>query len=90
MDYQFDPEKARENLRKHSVGFDEAIAVFRDPYAVSFEDSDAQGEHRTVTLGASMTGRLLVVVWTLRRDEVRIISARRATRTERVSYESQL
>jgi uncharacterized protein len=90
VDFEFDPEKAHANYRKHGVAFDEAIGVFADVYAISGDDRNSEGELRTLTLGMSTGARLLVVVWTMRGETVRIISARRATRTERVDYESQL
>jgi hypothetical protein len=84
----FDPNKAANNLRKHGVRFADAEAVLADPLALTREDDDATGEQRFVTIGADSTGRLLVVVFTWRGEEIQLISARPATAKERESYES--
>lgn len=88
MRFQFDPAKAAANLRKHGVSFADAEGVFHDPLAVTIEDPDAEGERRFVAIGLGNTGELLVVVYALRGDEFRLMSARRATRKERKQYES--
>ena len=88
MDFQFDPAKAAGNLRKHGVSFADAEAVFMDPLALHRIDPDAEGEERFVTVGAGSAGHLLVVVYTLRGDAIRLISARRATPVEIRAYES--
>lgn len=88
MDVTFDPAKAVVNLRKHGVSFAEAETALYDPLALTREDDDAEGEARYVTLGLGGQARLLVVVWTLREDRIRLISARLATRNERKTYES--
>lgn len=85
-DIEFDPEKARANLRKHGVDFAHAEQSLRDPFAVTIEDPDARGERRFVTLGMDALGRVLVVVHTERGDRVRLISPRRASRGEREQY----
>ena len=88
MDFQWDPGKAKSNLRKHGVSFDEAASVFFDSLAVSGNDPDHSiDESRYVTFGLSSRGRLLTVIHTVRADSIRILSARRATRTERKLYE---
>jgi uncharacterized DUF497 family protein len=88
VDFQWDLGKARSNLRKHGVSFDEAASVFFDPLAVSGNDPDHSiDESRYVTFGLSSRGRLLAVIHTVRADSIRIISARRATRNERRLYE---
>ena len=88
MDFQWDVAKARANLRKHGVSFDEAASAFFDPLAVSGNDPDhSTDEDRFITFGLSSRGRLLTVVHTVRTESIRIISARRATRTERKLYE---
>lgn len=88
MDFQFDPAKAAGNLRKHGVSFADAEAVFMDPLALHRIDPDAEGEERFVAIGAGSAGHLLVVVYTLRGDAIRLISARRATPVEIRAYES--
>ena len=88
MDFQFDPAKAAGNLRKHGVSFADAEGVFMDPLSLHRIDPDAEGEERFVAIGEGTAGQLLVVVYTLRSDAIRLISARRATPTEIRSYES--
>ena len=88
MDFQWDVAKAKANLRKHGVSFDEAASVFFDSFAVSGNDPDhSMDESRFITFGLSSRGRLLAVIHTVREESIRIISARRATRTERNLYE---
>jgi uncharacterized DUF497 family protein len=87
MRFQFDPSKAAANLKKHGVSFPDAEGVFHDPLAVTIEDPDAEGERRFVAIGLGNLGELLVVVYALRGDEYRLISARRPTRKERKHYE---
>ena len=86
VDFEFDPAKARSNLRKHGVSFAHAEQALRDPMAVTIEDPDAGGEQRFVTLGADALGRVLVVVHTPRGDGTRLISARKASRGEAGQY----
>lgn len=88
MEFQFDPAKAAGNLRKHGVSFADAEAVFMDPLALHRIDPDAEGEERFVAIGAGSAGPLLVVVYTLRGEAIRLISARRATPVEIRAYES--
>jgi uncharacterized protein len=83
----WDPDKAKANLEKHGVRFSDAELVLYDPYAVTVEDSAAQGEQRHVSIGLDAVGRILVVVYTYRGENVRLISARPATRRERRQYE---
>jgi uncharacterized DUF497 family protein len=88
MRISFDPNKAAANFRKHGIRFSDAESVLFDAMALTREDNDAEGEERFVSIGADATGRLLVVVFTYRDDEVRLISARLATAKERSYYES--
>jgi hypothetical protein len=81
----WDPEKAAANLRKHGVDLADAATVLSDEQALTVEDDDPD-EERFVTLGMDALGRLLVVVYTWRGQEPRLISARRATRSERGQY----
>jgi uncharacterized DUF497 family protein len=85
---QWDAEKAAANLRKHGVDFADAETTLRDEMAMTMPDDDPDGE-RFVTLGMDALGRLLVVVYEWRDDDVRLISARRATRAERRQYEGK-
>jgi hypothetical protein len=84
--FQYDPSKAAANLRKHRVSFADAEGVFGDPLAITLEDPDAEGEPRYVAVALGSAGELLVVVYSAREDEIRLISARRATRKERKQY----
>ena len=85
---QWDADKAATNLRKHGVDFADAETALRDEMALTRPDEDAEAE-RFVTLGADALGRLLVVVYEWRDEDVRLISARRATRAERRQYEDK-
>jgi uncharacterized DUF497 family protein len=86
MEVDFDPDKARSNLKKHKVSFAHAEQVLRDPMALTIEDLDSEGEVRFVTLGMDALGRALVVVHTPRGDRVRLISARKASAGEAEQY----
>jgi hypothetical protein len=87
MEYEWNPEKATANLRKHGVSFADAVAVFQDEFALLVADA-VSDEARFVLLGMDAFGHLLVVVYTWRgQDRIRIISARKATRAERAHYE---
>jgi uncharacterized DUF497 family protein len=86
VNIEFDPAKAKCNLRKHRVSFEEAVTVIFDPMALCIEDSTAEGESRWVLVGMSDLGRLLTVVYTLRKERIRIISARKSTRRETKDY----
>ena len=88
MRFQFDPAKAASNLKKHGVSFADAEGVFYDPLAIHQLDPDSDDEERFVAVGMGSTGTILVVVYTLRGEEIRLISARHATQHEVKSYES--
>jgi uncharacterized DUF497 family protein len=83
----WDPGKAAANLAKHGVHFSDAELVLYDPHAVTVEDEAAEGEQRLVTIGLDAVGRVVLVVYTFRGEDVRLISARPATRRERRTYE---
>jgi uncharacterized protein len=88
MEFEWNPEKAAINLKKHNLSFQEAATVFDDSLSVTFPDPDHSiGESRYVIIGMSRSGQLLVVSHTDRENRTRIISARRATRQERRFYE---
>ena len=87
MTVDHDPVKALANFRKHGVSFADAEGVFFDPLAMTIEDVDSEAEPRFVTIGLGSAGEVLVVVYTYRGNGPRLISARRATRKERKSYE---
>ena len=86
MVYQWNRDKAATNIRKHGVDFADAVSVFSDDLAITIPD-ERFGEERFVTIGLDVFGRVLVVVYTLRGDEIRVISARKATRQELRQYE---
>jgi uncharacterized protein len=90
MKIEFDPKKAALNPLNHDgVTFEEAKPVLLDPYALTREDTDANGESRFITLGMGAKQRVLVVVWTLRGERIRLISAWKATQPQRRRYEQQ-
>jgi uncharacterized protein len=89
MSFQWDPSKAVTNAEKHGVSFEEAVTVFGDILATTIDDPDHSiGEFRLLTTGISRSQRLLVVSHTDRGGQVRLISARLATRQEKRIYES--
>ncbi|HWH91311.1 MAG TPA: BrnT family toxin [Candidatus Binatia bacterium] len=88
MTFEWDSRKARSNLVKHGVGFEEASTIFGDPLSLTISDPDhSLREERYITVGKAFTGKLLVVVHTERGNNIRIISARPASRRERKFYE---
>jgi len=89
--FTWDPRKARRNLAKHGVSFDDAKTVFDDDFFLVFADPDHSTEEAPfIIMGQSKQGRLLVVAYTERSDTIRIISAREATRQERKSYAEEI
>ena len=88
MRFEFDPAKAATNLKKHGVSFADAEGVFFDPLGIHQEDPDAEGEQRFIAVGTGSAGQILVVAYALRGNDIRLISARRATRREVKDYES--
>jgi uncharacterized DUF497 family protein len=87
--FEWDTEKDRLNQKKHAVSFADTFAVFEDPNALT-TDSHERGEERYATIGLDCFGRILVVVYTWRGENIRIISARKATKSEMRQYESEL
>jgi uncharacterized protein len=85
MDFEWDSAKERANRNKHGVGFRTATKVFLDPGVIEFDDRDATGELRFNAIGL-VDGRMLFVVYTMRGDVVRIISARGAEPHEKRKY----
>ena len=90
--FEWDDDKARSNLRKHRVGFIEAVSVFEDPLARIFDDpAHSAEEAREIIIGHSIVGRLFLVCFIEPlEDEVRIISARRVTKREKNDYEEYI
>lgn len=88
MRFEWNPNKARINLRKHGISFDEATTAFADDISITADDPDhSDDEDRFITIGISSARRLLVIAHTDRDDRIRIISARLATQAERKLYE---
>jgi hypothetical protein len=87
MDFQWDPNKAKANFNKHGVRFADAIGVFDDPYAITIDDPYLGSEQRFAAIGLDLQSRIIVVVYTYRRDNIRLISARKATKKEVKIYE---
>jgi uncharacterized DUF497 family protein len=91
VDITWDPIKADINLKKHGVSFEEAATVIQAAMTVTIEDGASEGEQRFVTIGVSIKLRVLMVVHTYRDDEeIRIISARKATKKEQEVYEERI
>ena len=87
MQFEWNPIKARQNLKKHGVSFDQAVTAFYDPLSATFDDPDHSiDEQRCITVGLSSKGRLLVVAHVERGENTRIISARPATAHERKNH----
>ena len=90
MEFEWDPRKAKSNVHKHRVSFEEAVLVFSDIFSFTYNDeAHSHAERRYATLGTSARGRVLVVAHTMRGQRVRIISARVATPRERKWYEEE-
>jgi uncharacterized DUF497 family protein len=88
LNFEWDQVKAAENYHKHGVSFEEGVTVFHDPLSISIEDPDHSiNEQRYVETGTCDNGRILVVSYTERGRNIRIISCREATRRERRQYE---
>jgi uncharacterized DUF497 family protein len=87
MSPEFDPKKNAANIAKHGVSLATGDGVLHDPLAITIEDSSALDEPRWITVGTNSLGSLMVVVWTERGEEIRLISVRLAMPKERKSYE---
>lgn len=86
MGFQWNHNKAQSNLKKHGIDFADAVTIFDDFNAVTINDP-GHSEERFITIGMDAYGRILVVVYTWRADDIRLISARKATKHERKQYE---
>jgi uncharacterized DUF497 family protein len=87
LGFEWDPDKANKNVEKHHVSFEEAATVFDDPMFITFiDDEHSIDEERYITIGLSSRGRLLMLAHADRKDHIRIISARRATKKEEQFY----
>ncbi len=90
MEFEWDPLKAEDNLKKHGVDFTEAATVFSDPLSITYSDPDhSLDEDRYIIIGSSSTNRLLIVAHTDRDESTRLISAREVTSRERKLYEDE-
>jgi len=83
----WDSVKAKSNRIKHRVFFSDVEPVFYDPNAISFEDRESEGEARYIVIGLDSTTRLIVVAYTYRDNFIRVISARKASKSEQKVYE---
>ena len=91
LQFEWDETKAKANLRKHDVSFEEAITTFSDPHTLTiFDVKHSDEEDRFIDIGLSTSGRILVVIYTERGERIRIISCRKATPTERRQYEQRI
>jgi len=90
MNPEFDPTKNVANIAKHGISLSQGDGVLLDPFAMTVEDELSGGEHRWVTIGVNSFGALMVVVWTDRGDDIRLISVRKAEPKERRSYEERI
>jgi uncharacterized protein len=86
----WDPNKAEINFKKHRIRFSDAEAVLFDPFALTFEEQVVATEQRYVTVGSDAVGRIIAIVYSYRTDTIRLISARKATPTERRQYEKRI
>jgi hypothetical protein len=89
MEYEWDSSKATSNLRKHKVSFADATSALEDELALTIDD-DYPNEKRYATIGTDALGRVLVVIWTPRGENIRLISARPVTPAERRQYAEDL
>ncbi len=88
LTFEWNEAKARENLIKHKVSFDEGKTVFNDPLLLTFADADSsEAKERCINIGLSARNRILVLIHTQRKGKIRIISCRKATPRERKDYE---
>jgi uncharacterized DUF497 family protein len=91
MEFEWDAIKARTNLRRHGVSFEKAKSVFKDPLTMTFPDREhSEMEERYITIGASTSREILLVVHTDQGESIRLISARGVTSKERRAYEERI
>ena len=86
--FEWDSEKASANIRKHGISFESACEAFFDPLVSYCDDEIVENESREMMIGMNTNWQLLYVVYVLRSDRIRIISARLVTKEEREAYES--
>jgi len=91
LKFEWNPNKAKKNVEKHGISFDEAATVFSDQLSMTYDDPDHSfGENRHIIIGMSHRDKLLLVSHLEKDDIVRIISARQLTRKERKQYEQHI
>ncbi len=90
MRITWDPYKAEINFKKHKIRFSDAEIVLYDPFAMTLEEHVVATEQRFVTVGFDAVGRIIAVVYSYHNDTIRLISARKATPTERRQYETRI
>ena len=86
--FEWDPVKAAENLKKHEIDFADAAVALADPLALTIDDPDAEDEERFISLTMGPDGVVLVTVYTYVEENIRIISSRKASSSERKTYEA--
>ena len=87
MRITWDPQKAEINFIKHKIRFSDAELALYDTYAMTLEEQVIEGEQRFVTVGSDALGRIVMVVYSYRADTIRLISAKKATPSQRKQYE---
>lgn len=88
LTFEWDKVKAKSNLKKHKVSFEEGKTIFNDPFLFTFPDNaHSTSEERFINIGISASGHILVLTHTERKDKIRIINYRKATARERKFYE---
>jgi uncharacterized DUF497 family protein len=87
MQITWDPNKAEINFKKHKIRFSDAELVLYDPFAMTLEEQVREGEQRFVTVGTDAVGRIVVLIYSYRADTIRLISAKKATPSQRKQYE---
>jgi len=90
LNFEWNEDKAAANYKKHKIAFDEAKTVFNDSFSITIDDTDhSENENRYIDIGLSSKGRILTVCYTERGENIRIISCRKATVSERKIYEEK-
>jgi uncharacterized DUF497 family protein len=90
LTFEWDEEKANSNLKKHKISFEEGKTIFDDPFLLTFPDLEhSEIEERYINIGTSAKGRILILIHTEQRKNIRIINCRKATSTERRAYEKR-
>ena len=89
MQFEWDENKNAQNFKKHGISFEEGVTIFNDPGIATISDPDfSEDEERFISIGKSVISRLLTVIHTYRKERIRLISVRKATKTEKKNYEN--